>query len=127
MAAMQTDAFLFIQGIQTKFWLGMLAAVDSMLISVARGPASHQRAEPFHPGADAEFMRFLMSTREYLLGDGRLRPAGLDDLHFLLLKPLCERLVAQGRFAPERLALFAIPAPWAQAAEALQPERKPRI
>jgi hypothetical protein len=99
---MQTDAFLFVQAIRSKFWLGMLAAVDSALIAAARWPAAYKR----HPGSDAEFMRFLMATREYLLSEGRLRPAGMDDEHFVMLKPICEHLVSQGRFAHSRLQLF---------------------
>lgn len=100
------DAFLFVQAIRTKFWLGMLAAVDAALIAAARWPPAHQRPARFRPGSDAEFMRFLISTREYLLSEGRLRPAGMDDDHFILLKPICEHLVSQGRFPHNRLQLF---------------------
>lgn len=105
---MQYDAFLFVEQIRKKFWLGMLAAVDAALIAAARWPAAYKR----HPGSDAEFMRFLMATREYLLGEGRVRPAGMDDEDFFLLKPICEHLVSQGRFPPTRLQLFAGLSAW---------------
>jgi hypothetical protein len=99
------DTIKFIQSIRSKYWLGMLAAMDAALIGAARG--SGAPARPSHPGSDVEFMRFLAAARTYLLGDGEQRPAGLDDEQFALLRPLCEGLVKQGRFAPSTLDLFA--------------------
>jgi len=99
---MHNEAFLFVHTIQKKFWLGMLAAIDAALISAARRP----------PGTDAEFMRFLIATREYLLSEGRERPEGMPDDAFVLLKPLCEHLVSQGRFPHSRLQLFSGLDPW---------------
>lgn len=110
---MHHDEFVFVQSIQNKFWLGMLASVDAALIATARGstgergPAGERRTAPVRPGSDAEFMRFLIAVREYLLSEGRTRPASLDDAHFALLKPLCEQLVSQGRFPHDRLQLFS--------------------
>jgi len=115
---MHNEAFFFVQAIQKKFWLGMLAAIDAALISAAR-----------RPGADAEFMRFLIATREYLLSEGRLRPDNMLDDDFVLLKPLCEHLVSQGRFPHSRLQLFSGLDPWyvgvlPESLQAGTPERK---
>jgi hypothetical protein len=111
------DAFVFIESIRNRFWLGMLAAIDTALLSAARWPTARKRPGPFHPGSDTEFMRFLMATRRYLLSEGRLRPEGLEQDQFDLLKPLCEHLVQTGRFAPDTIKLFDQPGPWnAQAA-----------
>ena len=99
------EAYLFIQSLKSKYWLGMLAAIDAELIARARLPA--------YRGGDVEFMRFLIAARAYLIGDGKQRPGGMEDRQFLFLKPLCERLVAQGRFSPECETLFDGLHPWA--------------
>jgi hypothetical protein len=106
---MHYDAYRFVQSIREKYWLGMLSAIDAALIAEARRPADGSGQ---HPGNDADFMRFLMASREYLMSEGRTRPAAMHDEEFSLLQPLCEHLVQQGRFAPERLALFAGLDPW---------------
>jgi hypothetical protein len=102
---MHHDEYVFIESIRKKFWLGMLASIDTVLIATAR-------AGPRRGGAEAEFMRFLMAAREYLLAEGRVRPPQLDDEHFQMLKPLCENLVAQGRFPHEALQLFGTADQW---------------
>lgn len=102
---MHYDAFLFVQDIRKKFWLGMLASVDAALIAAARGQVG-KGPRAVHPEAAAEFTRFLLGAREYLLSEGRVRP-NLDDEQFALLRPLCEHLVSQGRFPHDRLQLFA--------------------
>lgn len=108
---MHDDAYRFVQDIREKFWLGMLSAIDAALVATARRPTGEDRTGP-RPGTDAEFMRFLIDTREYLMSDGRIRPASMHHDEFRLLKPLCEHLVRQGRFAPARLELFAGLDPW---------------
>ena len=100
---MHYDAYRFVQSIREKYWLGMLSAIDAALIAAARRPAE---GRGHRPGSDAEFMRFLMEAREYLLSEGRTRPAAMHDEEFGLLRPLCEQLVRQGRFPPARLELF---------------------
>lgn len=94
---------LYLRSLATRPWLGMLSALDAELVSNARLPA-HE--------ADVEFMRFLVATRVYLLGEGLRRPPVLDDAQFLQLKPLCEALVSQGRFSAECLKLFDGLQPW---------------
>ena len=106
---MHHDAYRFVQSIRERFWLGMLSAIDAALIAEARRPAEGRGQRP---GSDAEFMRFLMAAREYLLGEGRARPGRMDDEEFSLLRPLCEQLVQQGRFPPARLELFAALNSW---------------
>jgi hypothetical protein len=101
------DSYVFVEQIKSRHWLQMLAAVDRALDTVRRYPAVHKRPGLFHPGDDAKYLAFLLATREYLLADGRLRPLGIDNSMLLLLKPLCEGLVAKGRFPPERLDLFS--------------------
>jgi hypothetical protein len=103
--AMHHDEYVFIESIRKKFWLGMLASIDTVLIATAK-------AGPRRGGSEAEFMRFLMAAREYLLAEGRARPPQLDEEHFQLLKPLCENLVAQGRFPHETLQLFGSTDHW---------------
>lgn len=103
---MHHDAYRFVETIREKFWLGMLSAIDAALVAAARRPAGDDRSGP-RPGSDAEFMRFLIASREYLLSEGRIRPAPMHDDEFRMLKPLCEHLIRQGRFAPARLELFA--------------------
>jgi hypothetical protein len=102
---MDFDAYRFIEQIRARYWLGMLAAIDSALIHIARGPAVQRRSSA-RAGDDVEFMRFLSAARSYLLAEGRLRPAGMSDDQFLLLKPLCDHLVQTGRFATATLGLF---------------------
>ena len=101
---LDNEAYLFIRSLKSKYWLGMLAAIDAELLALARLPANR--------GGDVEFMRFLIAARAYLIGDGKQRPGGMDDRQFLFLKPLCERLVAQGRFSPDCEALFDGLQPW---------------
>jgi hypothetical protein len=128
-AAVHYDAFVFIETIRKRHWLGMLNGVDAGLASLDRYPAVHKRPGMFHPGSDAEFRRFLLATRTYLLDDGLLRPEGLANDQFMLLKPLCEHLVKEGRFAPDRLKLFAEPQPGefvASAGAGSQPPQKDR-
>jgi len=102
---LENEAYLFIQSLKSKHWLGMLAAIDAQLLALARLPVNR--------GGDVEFMRFLIATRAYLIGDGKQRPAGMDDRQFLFLKPLCQQLVARGRFSPDCEALFDGLHPWA--------------
>jgi hypothetical protein len=101
------DSYVFVEQIKSRHWLQMLAAVDLALSTVRRYPAVHKRPGPFHPGDDSKYLAFLLATREYLLAEGRLRPLGIDNSMLLLLKPLCEALVAKGRFPPESLDLFS--------------------
>ena len=101
---LHTDAFVFVRAIQTRHWLAMLAATDAAVGQVQRKAAERESAS--RHGERLELLHFLVATRTYLLSDGRLRPEGLDDIQFLLLRPLCEQLVAQGRFAYDCLALF---------------------
>jgi len=103
---MHHDEFVFVQSIRKRFWLGMLASIDAALLAAARRPLGERRGASGQPGADVEFMGFLVAAREYLLGEGRRRPVKIDDERFLLLKPLCESLVEQGRFPHETLQLF---------------------
>ena len=111
---MHYEALKFVEAIREKYWLGMLAAIDAALINAARGQPK-RRNDPIYPGGDVEFMRFLIAARVYLLGEGESRPAGLEDVQFLMLRPLCEHLVKQGRFAEKTLRLFANIQPWAAA------------
>ena len=97
------EQFLYLRSLATRTWLGMLSSLDAELMSQARLPA--------HAG-DIEFMRFLVATRVYLLGEGLRRPPVLDDAQFLQLKPLCEALVSQGRFSVDCLNLFDGLEPW---------------
>src|SRR5689334_18598057 len=106
---MHYDAFLFIEAIRSKYWLGMLGAIDFALTTLERYPAAHNRPGPWQPGSDEGFRQFLLATRDYLLAEGRLRPEDITLEQFLLMKPLCEHLVEQGRFAPDCLALFQVP------------------
>jgi hypothetical protein len=126
---MQFDAYQFVQQIRGRYWLGMLAAIDTALVSAARWPATSRRAGPVHPGSDAEFMRFLFAAREYLLSEGRVRPDNISDENFLLLKPMCQHLVESGRFPAERLKCFDSVDPWVlkQLPEAAAPEHKRRV
>jgi hypothetical protein len=105
---MQYDAYQFVQSIKTRYWLGMLSAIDSALVAAARWPTTYQTQQQgqLRPGTEAEFMRFLMAAREYLLSEGRLRPEQMSVEHFLMLKPLCEHLVRTGRFPYARLRAF---------------------
>lgn len=124
---MHYDAFLFVQTIRTRFWLGMLAAVDAALLAAERWPATRRRHGPVQQGTDAEFTRFLADTRDYLVSEGRMRPKDMADDQFLLLKPLCESLVQQGRFPHARLDLFVGLDLWnvRPAPESNQPEANP--
>ena len=98
---MRYDAYLFIEGIKTKHWLEMLQALDAAL-------HEWRHAKPGAVTEDEQkFVTFLAATRRYLLGEGSQRPEGLDNSLLLLLKPLCEMLVASGRFAPESLEVFS--------------------
>jgi hypothetical protein len=106
---MHDDARRFIQGICYRHLAGMLAALDSALVRAAASPPSGEARGPVHEGTIFGFMRFLMATRDYLLSEGRLRPKGMDDEEFGLLRPLCEQLVSTGRFPPQRLAIFGGP------------------
>lgn len=119
------DACRFVESIRAKYWLGMLSAIDAALVAVARRPAD-RRAVPFHPGSDTEFMRFLMAAREYLLSEGRERPKDTGDEEFRLLRLLCQGLVVQGRFPPERLELFARLDAWPQGTAPGDKERDTR-
>lgn len=115
---LDNDAFLFIRRLASRQWLGMLAAIDAELIALARLPLNK---------SDVEFMRFLIATRVYLLGEGHQRPAVMDDRQFLFLKPLCEHLVAKGRFAPACQELFAGLEPWVPLGPSpISPERTAR-
>lgn len=103
---MRYDAYLFIEQIKSKHWLEMLQAIDAAL--------SAGRATGTAPDADdLKFMGFLAATQRYLLSDGRERPQGLDNAALLLLKPLCESLVAKGRFPRDCLDLFSDLDAWA--------------
>lgn len=98
---MHYDAYLFIERIKTKHWLEMLQALDAAL-------HEWRHAKPAAVTEDEQtFVNFLTATRSYLLSEGNRRPDGLDNSMLLLLKPLCETLVADGRFAPECLEVFA--------------------
>jgi hypothetical protein len=104
---MRYDAYLFVEEIKTRHWLEMLQAVDAAL-------GAFQRDTQNAPGEDdVKFMDFLAATQRYLLSDGRERPDGIDNAALLLLKPLCESLVAKGRFPRERLDLFSDLDAWA--------------
>lgn len=116
---LDNEAYLFIRSLKPKYWLGMLAAIDAELLALARLPANR--------GGDVEFMRFLIATRAYLLGNGKQRPGGMDDRQFLFLKPLCAHLVARGRFSPDCEALFDGLEPWTpRPADPTVTERKTR-
>jgi hypothetical protein len=104
---MRYDAYLFVEQIKHKHWLEMLQAVDAAL-GAARRATQNAPAE-----SDAKFMDFLAGTQRYLMSDGRERPEKLDNAALLLLKPLCESLVAKGRFPRERLDLFSDLDAWA--------------
>jgi hypothetical protein len=120
------DAFVFIESIRQRHWLVMLNGIDAALAALERYPAVHKRPGMFHPGSDAAFHAFLLATRTYLLDEGLLRPEGLANDQFMLLKPLCEHLVKEGRFAPDRLKLFAEPQPGELAASAVIGTQLPR-
>ena len=103
---MRYDAYLFIEEIKSKHWLEMLQAIDAAL--------SAGRATGTVPDADhLKLMDFLAATQRYLLSDGRERPENLDNAALLLLKPLCESLVAKGRFPRDCLDLFSDLDAWA--------------
>lgn len=104
---MRYDAYLFVEGIRNKHWLDMLQAIDAAL-GAARRETHIARTED-----DMKFMDFLAAMQRYLLSEGRERPAGIDNVMLLLLKPLCESLVARGRFPRERLELFSDLDAWA--------------
>lgn len=98
---MRYDAYLFVDEIKNKHWLDMLQAIDAAL-------AAAQRETPVAPAEDeVKFMAFLAAMQRYLLSEGRERPEGIDNVMLLLLKPLCESLVAKGRFPRDRLDQFA--------------------
>ena len=119
---MTDQAPRFVQEIRSRHWLGMLAAIDIELIEMARAPLD-PRADL---DADFRFMKFLIGAREGLLADGRRRPEGLSDEQFALLRPLCEHLVTQGRFARDSLQSFeGLVAPQSQAPESRQPSDEP--
>jgi hypothetical protein len=101
------DSYLFIERIKLMHWPEMLTSVDAALGAIRKYPSAYKRAGLFHPGDDTRFLAFLLATRDYLLAEGRLRPLGIDNSMLLLLKPLCEGLVAKGRFPPQRLDIFA--------------------
>lgn len=98
---MRYDAYLFIEGIKNRHWLDMLQAIDAAL-GAAQRDTHHARTDD-----DVKLMDFLAATQRYLLSEGRERPEGVDNVMLLLLKPLCESLVAKGRFPRERLDLFS--------------------
>jgi hypothetical protein len=124
---MHQDSFLFVQAIRTKYWLGMLAAVESALTASLRAPPIHKHPDPLQPGNSAEFRRFLVGARSWLLSEGRAVPDDLPRDQFMLLKPLCEHLVATGRFPNECLRLFDENSLHAQRPPAEEfPERKDR-
>jgi hypothetical protein len=104
---MRYDAYLFVEGIKHKHWLEMLQAIDAAL------GAAQSDIDGVPVEDDVKFMDFLAATQRYLLSEGRERPEGLDNAALLLLKPLCENLVAKGRFPRERLDLFADLDAWA--------------
>lgn len=104
---MRYDAHLFIEQIKTKHWLEMLHAIDAAL------GIAHRESHNASTGYDAAFMVFLTAAQRYLLSDGRERPAGIDNATLLLLKPLCEQLVAKGRFTGANLELFSDLDAWA--------------
>lgn len=103
---MRYDAYLFIEEIKNKHWLEMLQAIDAAL-------SAERRTERTPDARDMRFMDFLAATQRYLLSDGLERPEGLDNAALLLLKPLCESLVAKGRFSRDCLALFSELDAWA--------------
>ena len=95
---MRYDAYLLVESIKSKHWLEMLQALDAAL-------AERRHASPVADD-DRKFVEFIVATRRYLLSEGRSRPEGIDNSMLLLLKPLCESLVAEGRFARDCLDLF---------------------
>lgn len=119
--SMHYDAYLFIHAIRNRYWLGMLAAVDAALSG-----ATGARRDSASRNVDAGFLRFLLGTRDYLMSEGRVRPDGMKDDEFLLLKPLCEHLVASGRFPLKRLDLFRDIDPWRLPAPAQRDQRPER-
>jgi hypothetical protein len=108
---MRYDAYLFVEEIRNKHWLDMLQAVAAALSEAQRETQS--AAED-----DMKFIDFLGGLQQYLLSEGRERPEGIDNATLLLLKPLCEHLVATGRFARECLDLFADLDAWAMSSRA---------
>lgn len=98
---MRYDAYLFIEGIKTRHWLDMLQAIDAAMAEAERQARGRPSEE------ELKFMDFLAATQRYLLSEGRERPAGMDNASLLLLKPLCQNLVASGRFGRECLDLFS--------------------
>jgi hypothetical protein len=106
-ALVRYDAYLFIEEIKNKHWLDMLQAIDAAL------GAAQRETHVAPAGDDVKFMDFLAATQRYLLSEGRERPEGIDNAMLLLLKPLCESLVAKGRFPRERLEVFADLDAWA--------------
>ena len=123
---MRYDAYLLVESIKSKHWLEMLQALDAAL--------AERRHASSVADDDRKFFDFIVATRRYLLSEGRSRPEGIDNSMLLLLKPLCESLVAEGRFARDCLDLFAdldvwqAPSwPWAgHASRAAEQRRKPK-
>ena len=107
---MYYDAMVFVETIRRRPWPEMLHALEAQLLMLDRDALNYRRPGPLRPGREAEFRRFLIAAREYLLAEGQRRPEGLDCDELKLLQPLCEYLIEEGRFAPERLELFRDPA-----------------
>ncbi|HUR39576.1 MAG TPA: hypothetical protein VM240_00240 [Verrucomicrobiae bacterium] len=103
---MNYEGFLLVEKLKSRSWPAMCQYVDATLAAMDRWPSAFEWDGMFHPGTMAGFRQFVLCTRTYLAGEGKKRPAGMPLADFLLLKPLCEYLIREGRFPADRLDVF---------------------